>query len=270
VTAAGTVAACVDADVVTEIGVPDLNALLDEADRRTRAESARGRQHHIEEVRLAPVVPRPHKVLCVGLNYLDHIRETGNDPPTYPTLFTKFGSTLCGAFDDLVLPSCSNMVDWEAELAFVVGRPARRITGRSAADYIAGFTVLNDVSVRDWQRRTSQWDQGKNFEATTPVGPMLVTPDECGCAADLRITCTVDGLRVQDSRTVHLVFAPSDLVSYISTFTTLLPGDLVATGTPGGVGVSMNPPTFLRPGQIVETEIEGLGACRNRCVSENL
>jgi acylpyruvate hydrolase len=134
-------------------------------------------------------------------------------------------------------------------------------------EYIAGFTVLNDVSIRDWQRRTSQWDQGKNFEGTTPIGPTLVTPESCDDAADLRISCSVDGVLVQDSRTSQLLFSPSALLSYVSTFTTLEPGDVISTGTPGGVGGSMTPPVFLRAGQLVETTIEGIGTCRNLCVS---
>src|SRR5882757_4294858 len=262
-----TVAARVEDDSVIELDAIDLGALLQRPDWRTAAMSSAGRAHQPDQVRFAPLVVAPRKILCVGLNYLDHIRETKLDEPAYPALFTKFAATLSGANDDILLPSCSDMVDWEAELAFVVGKRARHVSEEDALDHIAGFTVLNDVSVRDWQRRTSQWDQGKNFESTTPIGPVLVTPESCGDAADLRISCSVDDVVVQDSRTSQLLFTPAALLSYVSTFTTLEPGDVISTGTPGGVGGSMTPPVFLRAGQVLETTVEGLGTCRNLCLT---
>ena len=263
-----TVAARVDDDSVVELDAIDLGALLQRPDWRTAAASSGGRAHEPDQIRFAPLVVAPGKILCVGLNYLDHIHETKLEKPAFPALFTKFAATLSGANDDIPLPSCSDMVDWEAELAFVVGRHARHVSEEDAMDHIAGFTVINDVSVRDWQRRTSQWDQGKNFESTTPFGPVLVTPEACGDAADLRITCSVDDVVVQDSRTSQLLFTPAFLLSYVSTFTTLEPGDVIATGTPGGVGGSMTPPVFLRAGQVVETTVEGVGTCRNLCVAD--
>jgi acylpyruvate hydrolase len=222
----------------------------------------------VAEADFAPVVPRPGKVICVGLNYRAHIAETGREMPAYPTLFAKFADTLMGARDDLVLPSVSDKVDWEVELGVVIGRPVYRATAAEAAAAIAGYTVVNDVSMRDWQSRTLQWLQGKMFERTTPAGPYLVTPDEVGNAADLEVRCEVDGAVMQQSRTSDLLFGPADIVAYASQVITLRPGDLIATGTPGGVGNARKPPVYLQPGNVLHTFIEGLGECVNHCVAE--
>ena len=222
--------------------------------------------------KLGPLV-RPMKVVCVGLNYRSHIEEMGRAFPDHPTLFAKFGDTLTGPNDDIVIPRLSAEIDWEVELGVVIGRVARHVDEAEAAACIAGYTVVNDVSMRDWQWRTTQWDQGKNFEASTPVGPFLVTPDELGDpedkgTVDLEITCRVDGQVMQSARTSDLLFSPAYLVSYVSRFTTLRPGDLIATGTPGGVGAGRDPKVFLAPGQVLETAIEGIGACRNLMVED--
>jgi acylpyruvate hydrolase len=216
----------------------------------------------------APVVLRPSKIICVGLNYREHILETGRELPEYPTLFAKFADTLLGPRDDLVLPAVSERVDWEAELGVVIGRPVHRASRDEAAAAIAGYTVTNDVSMRDWQRRTAQWLQGKAFERTTPAGPYLVTGEEVGDAADLEIRCEVDGAVRQSSRTSDLLFKPADIAAYASQVSTLQPGDLLLTGTPGGVGDARQPPVYLQPGQLLRTVIEGLGECVNRCVAE--
>jgi acylpyruvate hydrolase len=213
-------------------------------------------------------VPRPGKVICVGLNYRAHILEGGREPPQYPTLFAKFADSLLGARDDLVLPSVSERVDWEVELGVVIGRPVHRATPAEAAAAIAGYTVINDVSMRDWQNRTLQWLQGKAFEQCTPAGPYLVTPDEVGHAADLEVRCEVDGAVMQQARTSDLLFGPAEIAAYASQVITLKPGDLIATGTPAGVGAARTPPVFLRPGNVLRTWIEGLGECVNRCVAE--
>jgi acylpyruvate hydrolase len=213
-------------------------------------------------------VPRPGKIICVGLNYRAHILETGREPPQYPTLFAKFAETLTGPRDELVLPSVSEKVDWEVELGVIIGRPVYRATPAEAAAAIAGYTVVNDVSMRDWQRRTLQWLQGKAFERSTPAGPYLVTPDEVGNAADLEVRCEVDGTIMQQSRTSDLVFSPADIVAYASQVITLKPGDLFATGTPGGVGNARKPPVYLQPGNVMRTWIEGLGECVNQCIAE--
>ena len=183
-------------------------------------------------------------------------------------MFAKFASSLTGAYDDIVLPTVSSSVDWEVELAFVVGARGRNLSEVEALGAIAGYTVANDVSMRDWQSRTSQFLQGKTFEACTPVGPFLVTADELpgGSAADLRLTCEVDGVTMQDSRTSDLIFGIGTVASYISQIMSLEPGMLVLTGTPSGVGVARTPPTYLREGEVMRTAIEGIGVLENHCV----
>jgi acylpyruvate hydrolase len=218
----------------------------------------------------APVVPQPSKIICVGLNYREHILETRRELPEYPTLFAKFADTLLGARDELRLPALSDRIDWEVELAVIIGRPVYRASRDEAAAAIAGYAVSNDVSVRDWQRRTVQWLQGKAFQHTTPVGPFLVTGDEVGDAADLDIRCEVDGVVMQQSRTSDLLFKPADIAAYASQVITLQPGDLLLTGTPGGVGNARKPPVYLQPGQTMRSVIGGLGECVNRCVPERV
>jgi acylpyruvate hydrolase len=217
---------------------------------------------------LAPVVPHPGKIFCVGLNYRDHIAETGQQVPKYPTLFAKFADALIGPADDLTLPSVSSAVDYEVELALVIGAPLRRAGEAEALAAIGGYTVANDVSMRDWQLRTGEWLQGKTFEASTPLGPYLVTPDEIDHARDLAITCRVDDEVRQESSTAELVFGPAAVAAYISQFTSLRPGDVILTGTPGGVGMARTPPAYLRPGQTVRSAIAGLGECVTRCVPD--
>jgi acylpyruvate hydrolase len=262
-----TAAARLDGDELVLLPHADVVALLAEAGWQEAATAGGGERVALAAADLAPVV-RPHKVICVGLNYRSHIEEMGRGFPDHPTLFIKFADTLTGPYDDLVIPRESAEVDWEVELGVVIGQPARRVDESAAAACIAGYTVVNDISMRDWQWRTTQWDQGKNFEASTPVGPFLVTGDEIGEAADLEVTCTVDGQRMQTGRTCDLLFGPAAIVSYASQFTTLRPGDLVATGTPGGVGAGRDPKVFLAPGQVLETAIEGIGACRNLMVED--
>ncbi|WZH54360.1 MAG: fumarylacetoacetate hydrolase family protein [Nocardioides alkalitolerans] len=207
-------------------------------------------------------LPAPTKVICCGLNYGDHIAETGRERPRFPTLFPKYADTLVGPTDDVVLPA-GVQADWEAELAVVVGAPLRRAGRDEAAAAVLGYTVANDVSVRDWQRRTLEWFQGKAWDATTPLGPVVVTPDEVDPAAGLAISCRVNGVEVQRDSTATLVFDAVDLLAYISTFTVLRPGDVVLTGTPGGIGMTRDPAWYLADGDVVETEVEGIGVLRN-------
>lgn len=209
------------------------------------------------------VLPAPGKVICCGLNYAEHIRETGRELPTHPTLFTKYADTLIGPTDDVVLPA-GLQIDWEAELAVVVGATLRRAGRETARAAIAGYTVANDISVRDWQHRTGEWFQGKAWDASTPLGPVVVTPDEVDPAGGLLVTCRVNGAEVQRGDTADLVFDSADLLAYVSAFTVLRPGDVVLTGTPGGVGAARDPQWFLADGDVVETEIAGLGTLRNR------
>jgi acylpyruvate hydrolase len=262
----GTRAVRVDPDRAVEIGPADVGALLADPGWRSLAEAADGPAHDLPSLDHAPVVPRPGKVICVGLNYAHHIREMGRELPSHPTLFAKFPEALVGAYDDVVLPAASDAVDWEAELAVVLGATVRHVDAAAAEAAIAGYAILNDVTARDWQYRTMQWLQGKTFEATTPFGPELVTADEAGTGLDL--SCAVDGERVQTANTADLVFSPAELVAYISTVLTLRPGDVIATGTPGGVGHARKPPRYLRPGAVLTTTIAGLGDCRNTCVEE--
>jgi acylpyruvate hydrolase len=271
-TGGGTVAVRVDERELVEIGPADVGELLQHADWRERAERASGARHRVDDggsPDLAPLVLHPDKIVCVGLNYRNHIAEMGHDAPDHPTLFAKFAGSLIGAYDDIVLPAASEKVDWEAELAVVIGAPVRHADAARAADAIAGFSVLNDVSVRDWQRRTQQWLQGKTFESTTPLGPHLAVrqPDE-PADIDREIVCEVDGEVRQRSTTGDVVFPPSELVAYVSTVITLRPGDVIATGTPGGVGAARNPPLFLHDGEVVVTRIAGIGECRNVCRKE--
>ena len=264
----GTTAARLDGDVLVPLAAADVGALLADGGGPAAAERAGAAPVPASEARFATLIPQPSKVLCVGLNYRSHILETGRDLPEYPTLFAKFAQTLLGAHDDLVLPSVSDRVNWEVELGVVIGRPIYRATRDEAAAAIAGYTVTNDVSMRDWQRRTLQWLQGKMFERSTPAGPYLVTGDEVGDAADLEVRCEVDGAVMQQSRTSDLLFGPAEIAAYASQAITLLPGDLLLTGTPGGVGDARKPPVYLQPGQTLRTVIEGLGECVNRCVPD--
>lgn len=208
----------------------------------------------------------PRKTFCVGLNYKTHIAETGRKAPEYPTLFAKFCDSLTGPYTNIRIPALSNEVDWEVELGVVIGSAARAVSAADALGHVAGYTVVNDVSMRDWQSRTNQWLQGKTFEASTPVGPYVVTPEEIDHARDLRITCRIGDTTMQDGRTSDLLFGVADLISYISAFTTLQPGDLIATGTPGGTGIGQRPKRFLRSGETLVSEIEGIGHLNNRVV----
>lgn len=207
-------------------------------------------------------IPAPSKVLCCGLNYRDHIVETGRAAPEYPTLFAKFADTLTGPADDILVHG-SDRVDWEAELAVVIGSEVHRAGRAGAQGAILGYTVSNDISMRDWQQRTLQWVQGKAFDRTTPIGPRIVTADAVEPRDGLRITCAVNGEVVQDSHTNELVFDAADLVAYVSQFTRLRPGDVILTGTPGGVALGMPQPRWLGDGDVVTTAIEGIGALRN-------
>ncbi len=264
-----TVAVRIDGDEAVELGADDVGAVLRRDGWRTWAEAADGPRRPVADLDYAPLVPRPDKIVCVGLNYRTHILETGREPPEHPTLFAKYRSSLIGAHDEIVLPAVSDRVDWEAELAVVIGAPARHVPEDAAPAAIAGYSVLNDVSVRDYQNRTLQWLQGKTFEASTPVGPWLVTADESP-GPSREIACEVGGETMQKADTADLVFGPATLVAYISAILTLEPGDIIATGTPGGVGAARTPPRFLTEGDVVVTRVAGVGECRNRCRKERL
>ena len=268
----GTTAVRIEGTHGVDLGVPDVGAVLARNDWRTWAGSARGREIPLPDpdggggVTYAPPVLRPSKILCVGLNYASHILEMGRELPTHPTLFAKFADSLTGPYDDIVVPAAgSEAVDWEAELAVIIGAEVRGASREEAGSAIAGYTVMNDVSMRDWQNRTVEWLQGKAWEAATPLGPVVVTADSVG-GDGLEIGAEVDGEQVQHSTTADLVFPPDVLVSYVSTFTTLRPGDVIATGTPGGVGHARTPRRYLTDGSVVTAWVHGIGATRNRVV----
>ncbi|WP_436793872.1 fumarylacetoacetate hydrolase family protein [Actinospongicola halichondriae] len=219
--------------------------------------------------RLGSPVARPSKIICVGLNFRDHAAETGQPEPDEPILFGKATTALCGPDDDLVIPRGSTATDWEVELAVVIGRAARYVSVDDALGHVAGYALHNDYSERVHQmERGGQWIKGKSHDTYAPLGPFLATPDEVGGdAGDLAMWLTVNGETRQQSSTNQLIFGIAELVSHISDFMTLLPGDVISTGTPGGVGLSFDPPIYLKPGDVVELGIDGLGTSRQQAVA---
>lgn len=247
--------------------VTDVQQLLrlDPQQRKQHLAAAQaGTPMSLDELEYATLIPNPGKVLCIGLNYRNHIAEVNMEEPKFPTIFAKFASSLTGANDSVEIPSEDHRIDYEGELAVIIGTAGRRITAEDAAQHIAGYAVSNDISMRGYQGRTPEWLQGKCWDASTPVGPWLSTSDEFVEGA--RITTTVNGQLVQDDSTNDLVFPVSELIAYISTITELQPGDIIMTGTPAGVAVSRKDENGRRPwlkeGDILETSIEGLGTSR--------
>ncbi len=218
---------------------------------------------------LLPVIPNPQKIICIGVNYADHAAETGQAPPPYPTVFAKFANTLAASGDPIVLPSASAMPDYEGELAVVIGRPGRQITEQDALDYVAGYTAFNDVSARDFQGHTSQWTMGKSPDTFGPLGLALVTADEIPDPQRLELRTTVNGEVLQQASTADMVFTVRQLIAYLSQTMTLLPGDVIATGTPSGIGAARTPPRFLRPGDTVVISIDSVTELTNPVVGED-
>lgn len=222
--------------------------------------------HVAADARIAKAVMRPSKIVCVGLNYRDHALETGAQIPAEPVLFLKATSALCGPYDDLQLPRNSVKTDWEVELGVVIGKTARYVSEAEWANHVAGYVLMNDYSEREFQReRGGQFTKGKSADTFCPVGPFVVTGNELD-ASDLRLWLNVNGQPCQDSRTSSLIFGVPRLIAYISSFMTLLPGDLISTGTPAGVGLGRKPPRFLQGGDVVEFGIEGLGEARQTVI----
>lgn len=215
-----------------------------------------------------PPVASPEKIICIGLNYKDHAAESKMEIPKEPVFFNKYNNALVGAAGPVIIPSNSDQVDYEAELAVVLGKRAKRVAVESAPDYIAGYTLMHDVSARDWQFRTGQWVSGKTFDTFGPCGPHLITPDEVPDPHILGIRLTLNGKVMQESNTRNLIFDVPTLVSYLSHIFTLLPGDIISTGTPPGVGFARKPPVFLKPGDIVEIWVEKVGTMRHSCAAE--
>lgn len=222
----------------------------------------------VEDVRVLAPVPHPSKVIAIGLNYKDHANEAGFKLPQEPLLFAKFPSSLCGPYDDIVLPQDDPQADFEVELAVVIGKKAKRIAAADAERYIAGYMVLNDVSARRFQFGDKQWTRGKSCDTFCPVGPWLTTADEIPDPHLLRVVTRLNGEVLQDSNTANLIFRVPELIAYITRSITLFPGDIIATGTPPGVGVFRDPQRFLQPGDVLETEVEMLGTMRNPVVAE--
>ena len=223
----------------------------------------------VEDVHLGPPVPAPHSVYAIGMNYRKHAEEAGLEVRPIPAVFTKFPSSLTGPYDTIVLPQGEGTTDWEAELAFVVGRRGRNLTARDALDSLRGFTIAQDVSERFVQMAASyQFSLGKSFDTFCPMGPAVVTLDELPDPLDLRIRCLVNGEVMQDDTTADMIVDVPHLVELLSSVMTLSPGDVCLTGTPSGVGFGRTPPVYLRPGDVLETSIEGLGTMRNPCVAE--
>ncbi|MEN8244148.1 MAG: fumarylacetoacetate hydrolase family protein [Thermodesulfobacteriota bacterium] len=220
------------------------------------------------DVRLGSPVAGASKIICVGKNYAEHAQEGGFDLPESPVLFSKTPNTLNGPYDPIRMPQSSRQVDWEVELAVVVGKRAKRVAEQEAFDYIAGFSVMNDVSGRDAQFGDGQWFRGKSFDTFAPLGPALVTLDEAGDVGSLDLAALVNGAVMQEGNTRDLIFSIPYLMAYISQDITLLPGDIISTGTPSGVGIFRDPPIVLKPGDVVECRVEGIGSIVNTCLTK--
>ena len=215
----------------------------------------------------APAVPAPPRILCLGLNYSEHALEGGRAVPTWPDAFVRGTDSVLGPYADLVKPTLTSRFDYEAELGIVIGAGGRYIRAEDALDAIAGFVVLNDASCRDWQRAASQWTAGKNFIGSMPIGPEVVTTDEVD-VSDLAISSTLNGTVMQSARTSQMLVSVPAAVEFFSSFTRLAPGDVIATGTPGGVGFARTPPVWMEPGDVIEVTVEKVGTIRNRIVAE--
>jgi 2-keto-4-pentenoate hydratase/2-oxohepta-3-ene-1,7-dioic acid hydratase in catechol pathway len=210
-----------------------------------------------------PVIPNPAKILCVGLNYAEHRRETGRAATEHPSIFTRFADTLIGHQAPILFPPNSSALDWEGELAVVIGKPAFRVSEDEAMAFVGGYSVFNDATIRDWQHHTHQFIPGKNFPGTGAIGPALITPEEAGPLADKSIETRVNGVTMQSAHLRDMIFSISQIIAYVSGFTRLAPGDIIATGTPGGVGFKRDPQVFMKAGDRVEVSIEGIGTLTN-------
>ncbi len=215
-----------------------------------------------------PAVPEPRRILCLGVNYREHAIEGGREVPTWPEAFVRGEGSAIGPYADLVKPALTSRFDYEGELGLVIGAGGRYVPADKALDAIAGYVVLNDATARDWQRAATQWTGGKNFEGTMPIGPEVVTTDEAD-VSDVALVTTLNGTVMQSARTSQMIVDIPSAIEFFSSFTRLRPGDVIATGTPGGVGFARQPPVWLEPGDIIEVNVEGVGAIRNRVVAED-
>lgn len=221
-------------------------------------------------IRLGAPIARPSKIVCIGLNYIDHAKETNATPPAEPVIFMKSTTAFIGPNDNVTIPRGSEKTDWEVELAIVIGKKASYVEEAEALDYVAGYVLHNDISERAYQlERGGTWDKGKGCDTFAPIGPWLVTKDEISDVHNLRLWLTVNGQKMQDGNTSNLIFKIPHLIAYTSQFMTLLPGDIISTGTPAGVGLGMNPQVYLKPGDVMELGIDGLGTSRQECFAFN-
>ena len=261
-------------------GAPQAGIIVDDRITGTRSDmisviaagvppAASGPSYRLSEVKLLAPIPRPPKFICVGLNYRDHAREAGLEIPSIPTIFSKFSNVVIGPNEPIVLPRVSKRPDYEAEFAFVIGPGGRNIPAARALEHVFGYTIVNDVSARDYQMSTSQWLMGKTFDTFAPMGPWLVTREEIADPHALDLSLEIGGEILQHSNTRELVFGIPALIEFISSVVTLEPGDVVATGTPAGVGFARKPPRYLKPGDEVVIRIQGLGELRNPVIAES-
>ncbi|MDE3082815.1 MAG: fumarylacetoacetate hydrolase family protein [Acidobacteriota bacterium] len=257
------------ADASGDATLSDINAFAAGGAAAMAAARAASTQAGVEVAKsdFAPVTPNPPRILCLGVNYAEHAIEGGRAVPKWPESFVRGAGSVIGAYDDLVKPALSERLDYEAELAIIIGKGGRYIKAADAYDAILGYSVMNDGSAREWQRIATQWTPGKNFEGTMPIGPEIVTVDEVD-VTDLRISSTLNGTIMQDSRTSMMIVDVAHAVEYFSGFTTLRPGDVIASGTPGGVGFARTPPVWLTPGDTIEVTVEGVGTISNKVVAE--
>lgn len=281
-TARGMVLGVVDGDQVIDVstggaaGLPqDMLSLIEggaaasSAVKAVAAKAPASARLALASAKAALPIARPPKFVCVGLNYAEHAKEGGHAMPTYPSFFLRVDTSLIPAGAAVVRPRCSVQLDYECELVIVIGRGGRHIAEARALEHVFGYTLFNDVSVRDYQRKTSQWTAGKNFDATGPLGPHIVTADELPPGASgLRITTRVNGETMQDSNTGDMIFSTARTIAILSEIMTLVPGDMIATGTPSGVAHARKPPTWMKPGDSVEVEVEGIGVLGNPVVAE--
>jgi 2-keto-4-pentenoate hydratase/2-oxohepta-3-ene-1,7-dioic acid hydratase in catechol pathway len=257
-------------DLTPRLKYPDLKALI-AADARAEAErAAKGvaADFTLEQITFDPVIVNPAKIIAVGLNYDEHINETKMAKPAYPTIFTRWADTHVGHLQPLIRPRDSDNFDYEGELVVIIGKGGRRITQADAMNHVAGYSIYNEGSIRDYQRHASQFTPGKNFPATGSFGPFLVTPDEVGQLAGKKIQTRLNRDTVQSSTLDMMIFPPPRLIEYISIFTPLAPGDVIITGTPGGVGWVRKPPLWMKAGDKVEVEIDSVGVLKNNVIAE--
>jgi len=259
-------------DIAEATGDPRLSSLqyvlgtgLAAMDLIRPLQDSEGRE--VAEADFASAVPAPPRILCLGLNYSEHALEGGRDVPTWPDAFVRGADSVLPPYADLIKPALTERFDYEAELGVVIGAGGRYITADKALDAIAGFVVVNDASARDWQRAATQWTAGKNFEGSMPIGPEVVTTDEVD-VSDLAISSTLNGQVMQSARTSQMLVDVPSAVEFFSSFTRLMPGDVIATGTPGGVGFARTPPVWMHPGDVIEVTVEGVGTIRNHVVAE--